>query len=98
MTLRDPYRDLVIVGSGKLNNQLVLVPDPLVRENTDLAWVRDVATGPTRSYDREQLRGAGATPGWSDVWPVPVAEWDRRDRQALGIMIDGWSDERELPR
>ncbi|SOJ56956.1 hypothetical protein MSIMFB_04434 [Mycobacterium simulans] len=98
MTLRDIYPDLVVVGSRKLGNQVVLVPDPLVRENADLAWVRDVATGPTRSYDHEQRRGFGATPGWSDVWPVPIAEWDGRAREALGIMIDDWTDGEELPR
>jgi hypothetical protein len=98
MTLRDVYPDLVIVGSRKLDNQVVLVPDPLVRENADLAWVRDVANGPTRCYDHEQQRGFGATSGWSDVWPVPIAEWDRRDREALGIVIEGWSDGQELPR
>jgi hypothetical protein len=98
MTLRDIYPDLVIVGSRKLGNQVVLVPDPIVRENDDLAWVRDVSDGPTRQFDREQLRGFGPTMGWSDVWPVPVDEWDRRDHEPLGIMIEGWTEGQELPR
>lgn len=92
MTLSWLYPDLVIVG-----NKTVLVPDQLVRESEDLAWVRSLTDGPTRSYDREHARGAPPTPGWSDVWPVPAAVWDARSREPLGIVIDGWTDG-PLPR
>lgn len=84
LTLRDRYPDLEIVGSG--DRAVVLVPDALVRESDELAWVREVASGPTSRFDGEQARGGPPTPGWSDVWPVPRAEWDARAMEPLGIL------------
>lgn len=97
MTLSWLYPDLVIVVDGA-GSQVVLVPDVLVRENVDLAWVRDCADGPTDRYDHEASRGHGRTPGWSGVWPVPVAQWDQRNAEPLGVVIDGWTEGMELPR
>jgi hypothetical protein len=97
MTLSWAYPDLVIIG-GRAPDALVLVPDELVRDNEDLAWVREVSDGPTSRFDRQRSRGHGGTPGWSNVWPVPAAEWDKRDREPIGIVVDGWDVSQEIPR
>lgn len=83
LTLDWLYPDLVV--AGQKDGQVVLVPDALVRDNDDLAWVREVATGPTSRYDGERRRGGPPTPGWSDVWPVPIGEWDSRCGEPLGM-------------
>lgn len=58
MTLSDLYPDLVITTGH------VLVPDVLVRDAPELAWVRDEAQGPTNAYDREGARSGLPTAGW----------------------------------
>lgn len=81
MHLADLYPDLVIVSG------MVLVPDVLVREQEDLAWVPSVAAtdGPTDRYDRQRARTGRRTHGWARVWPVPIAEWDARNVDVLGV-------------
>lgn len=86
MTLSWLYGDLVVAGGH------VLVPDQLVRENADMAWVRQAAVRFVHDeLDAEHARGGPRTPGWTDVWLVPLDEWDRRNREVLGMVVDGWT-------
>jgi len=89
MTLDDLYPDLVIVTTNGSRLQWVLVPDVLVRDHADLAWVREVADGPTSRYDTDGGRTGTPTAGWTNVWPVPVLEWDLRAAECQGIWIAG---------
>lgn len=93
LTLTSLYPDLVCVG-----DDTVLVPDALVRDNDDLGWVPSVSSGRTNKYDRQRVRGSGPTLGWSDVWPVPRDEWERRASEPLGIDVEGWAEGQQIPR
>jgi hypothetical protein len=92
MTLNWLYPDLTVT------NNLVLVPDALVRDNEDLHWVRAHSTGPTNIFDRERSRGGPPTPGWSDVWTVPLDVWDTHATKGIGIVIDNWTPGNDIPR
>lgn len=95
LTLRQLYPDLEIVGSGE--QAVVLVPDALARECDDLAWIRDVAEGPTSQLDGQRAhRGEPPTPGGTDMWPVPRAAWDARAMQPLGLLAAELQAERML--
>lgn len=82
LTLATLYPDLEQVD----DEPAVHVPDQLVASDEDLAWVRDVAAGPTERDTTAQAPSHSPTPGWSTVWTVPLAEWQARAHHPVGML------------
>jgi len=62
----------------------VVVPASLARNEPELAWCLDASIGPAR--DRGLERGHGRDPNIpADAMLVPLAEWDERAKEPIGV-------------